>query len=59
MGSLSRYSDGLRAGLPKFDSRQGQDFSLVHNIQTGSGAHPASYPLVKGVLYPGGKAAEA
>jgi hypothetical protein len=28
----------------------GQDFSLHHNIQTGSGAHPASYPMDTGFI---------
>jgi hypothetical protein len=26
------------------------DFSLHHRVQNGSGAHPASYPMVPGVL---------
>jgi hypothetical protein len=47
-GLLSRYDNGLRAARPGFDSRQGQDFSLLHNVQTGSGAHPASYPMGTG-----------
>jgi hypothetical protein len=29
---------------PKFESQYGQVFSLLHVIQTGSGAHPTSYP---------------
>jgi hypothetical protein len=45
MGSLSRYSYGLRAGRPGFDSRQEIDFSLLHSVQTGSGAQPASHPM--------------
>jgi hypothetical protein len=28
----------------------GQDFSLLHNVQTGSGAHPASYPMSAGAI---------
>jgi hypothetical protein len=56
----SRYSDGLRAGRPKeFESRQGQDFSSLHSVQTGSGARPASYPTGIGGSFPGGKAAGA
>jgi hypothetical protein len=47
-------SDGLWAGGPWFDSRQMQDFSLLHSVQTGSGAHPVSYPIRIG-----GKAAGA
>jgi hypothetical protein len=36
--------DGLWAGWPKFDSGRG-DISLIHSVQTGSGAHQASYPM--------------
>jgi hypothetical protein len=36
-----------------------QDFSLLHNVQTGSGAHPASYPRGTGDSFLGGKAAGA
>jgi hypothetical protein len=32
-------------------------FSLLHIIQTGSGAHPASYSVGTGVSFPGGKVA--
>jgi len=31
--------------------------SLHHRFQSGSGAHPASYPMVTRVCLPGGKAA--
>jgi hypothetical protein len=37
----------------------GQDFCLFRVIQTGSGAHPASYPIGTGGSFPGGKAAGA
>jgi hypothetical protein len=33
------------------------NFSLHHRVQNGSGAHPASYPVVTGALYLGGKVA--
>jgi hypothetical protein len=33
-----------------------QDFSSSLCVQTGSGAHPASYPMGTGVPFPGGKA---
>jgi hypothetical protein len=33
------------------------NFSLRHNVQTGSGAYPASYPMGTGGPFPGGKAA--
>jgi hypothetical protein len=32
-------------------------FSLLHSVQTGSGAHPASYPMGTGFSFSGGKAA--
>jgi hypothetical protein len=38
----------IRAGRPGFDSRQGQDFSLLHSVHTGYGAHPAFYPMGTG-----------
>jgi hypothetical protein len=31
----------------------GQEFSLLYAVQTGSGAHPASYPMGKAALSPG------
>jgi hypothetical protein len=43
----------------EFDSRWGQEISLLHVVQTGSGAHPASYPMGTGGSFGGGKAAEA
>jgi hypothetical protein len=33
--------------------------SLRHRVQTGSGAHPVSYPVGTGGSFPGGKAAGA
>jgi hypothetical protein len=35
------------------------NFSLRHRVQTGSGAHPASYPMGTRGSFPGGKAAGA
>jgi hypothetical protein len=32
------------------------DFSLLHRVQTGSGAHQASCPVGTGRSFPGGKA---
>jgi hypothetical protein len=58
----SRYSDWLRAGRPRIRSssqKEGQKFSLLHSVQTGSEAHPASYPMGTGGSFPGGKAAAA
>jgi hypothetical protein len=39
----------------EFKSQQRQDFSPLHVVQTGSGAHPASYAIGRGVLSPGVK----
>jgi hypothetical protein len=55
VGIATRYGLDCRGSIP----RQGQDFSLFHGVETGSGAHPASYPMGTGDLFPGGKAAEA
>jgi hypothetical protein len=33
-----------QVGRPGYDFHQGQDFSLLYSVQTGSGAHTASYP---------------
>jgi hypothetical protein len=46
--------DGLRAGLPGLDSLQGQDVFPLHNVQTGAGAHPASYQVSAGGSFSGG-----
>jgi hypothetical protein len=35
------------------------NFLLLHRVQTGSGAHRASYPMGTGGYFPGGKAAGA
>jgi hypothetical protein len=52
---LSRYSDSLRAGWSEDQIPVGARFS--DPVQTGSGAHPASYTMATG-LFPGGKTAE-
>jgi len=44
-------SDLLRAG------RSGFGGSILHRVQTGSGAHPTSYPRGTGSSFPGGKVA--
>jgi hypothetical protein len=38
---------------------EAKNFSLHHRVQTGSGAHPASYPVGTRGSFPGGKVAEA
>jgi hypothetical protein len=49
---LSPYGKG-------FDSRKGQDFSLLSNAQVASGAHPEFYPTNTGVSFFWSKAARA
>jgi hypothetical protein len=39
----------------EFESRYGQEFSLLHVVQTGSGVHPTSYPTCIGGSFSGGK----
>jgi hypothetical protein len=34
---------------------RGKRFSLLHSVQTGSGAHPASYPMCTLGSFPGGE----
>jgi hypothetical protein len=40
-------------------SHLGQEFSLLHFVQIGFGAHPASYLMGIGGFFPGGKVAGA
>jgi hypothetical protein len=57
VGSATGYGpDNQRV---EFDSQSGQEFSLFHIIQTGFGAHTASYPMGTRGSFPGGKAASA
>jgi hypothetical protein len=54
----SCYSEGLRAGRPGFDCRQGQEiFFLLYSVLTDSEAHPASHPIATRGYFPGNKAA--
>jgi hypothetical protein len=46
-------------GLDGRGSAKARDFSLLPSVQTGCGAHPASYPMCTGGFFPGGKAAAA
>jgi hypothetical protein len=41
----------------QLESRWGQEFSLLHVVQTGSGAQPDSYPMCTVSFFPEGKAA--
>jgi hypothetical protein len=54
------YSAGLRAGwLEVRVPAEAGNFSLHHCVQTGSGAHPTSYPMGTKGSCPGGKAGGA
>jgi hypothetical protein len=55
-GMLGWNSERLLAGRPGFDSQKEQDIFLFSTVQTGSGAHPASYPVVNWGSSPEGKA---
>jgi hypothetical protein len=46
-------------GGVEFKSWQYQEFSLLRVIQTGSGVHPASYPMDTRGYFPKGNAARA
>jgi hypothetical protein len=50
---------GLDDGWVRVRVPMGQEFSLLHVVQTGSEAHPTSYPMGTGGSFPGGKAAGA
>jgi hypothetical protein len=56
LGSIvSDYGLDDRAIRVRFQAGA-NDFSCSLCVQTGSGAHPASYPMVTGGPFPGGKA---
>jgi hypothetical protein len=43
----------------EFESRYGQEFSLLQIVQTVSEVHPTSYAMGTGGSFPGGKAVGA
>jgi hypothetical protein len=47
--------DDRGVGVPS----PGRVKNFLHSVQTGSGAHPASYPVGTGGSFPGGKVAGA
>jgi hypothetical protein len=49
----------VSVGLSELEFQKGQGFYLFHSAQTGSRAHPASYPMSTGGYFAEGKAAEA
>jgi hypothetical protein len=59
-GIAQWYLAGLRAGWSLLRIPAGsRNFSLHHSVQTGSGAHPASYPMGTRYSFPGGEVAGA
>jgi hypothetical protein len=54
-GSEIGITTGWTTEGSEFESRQGQEFSLLHVVQTGSEVHTASYPMGTGALFPGEK----
>jgi hypothetical protein len=58
VGIALGYGMDDRGSRVRFRAEAG-NFSLHHRVQTGSGAHPPSYPMGTKGSFPGGKAAEA
>jgi hypothetical protein len=56
-GLAQQRATGWTAGV-RF-SVGARDFSLLHSVETASGAHPASYLMGTGGLFPWDKAAGA
>jgi hypothetical protein len=53
---VQRWATGLLRGVSSLGRG---NFSLHQSVQTGSGAHPTSYPMGNRGSFSGGKAAEA
>jgi hypothetical protein len=53
VGIVTGY--GLDDRGVEVESQYGQEFSVLHVIQTGSWVHPTSYPMGTGGSFPGGK----
>jgi hypothetical protein len=53
--SVERLATGWTTKGSEFETRWGQEFPLLSTDQTGSEAHPASYPMGTGGHFPGGK----
>jgi hypothetical protein len=59
VGELSGIVLGYRLDDQGFESRQALEIFLFTRVQTGTGAHLASYPIGTRGSFPGGKAAGA
>jgi hypothetical protein len=55
--SVQGLATGWTTEKSEFESRERYEFCLLHVVQTGSGAHPASYSMGNWALSPRGKAA--
>jgi hypothetical protein len=55
VGIATGYGLGGRETGVRFPAEARDCCSLFHSVQTGSGAHPASYTIGTGALSPGGK----
>jgi hypothetical protein len=56
--SVQRLATGwMTERRSEFQSRSGQECSFLHTVQTGCGAHTASYPMGTGDFFPGGNEA--
>jgi hypothetical protein len=49
---------GWKTEGSEFESPWGREFSLLHVVQAGSGAHPTSYPISTGGSFAGVKRKE-
>jgi hypothetical protein len=58
VGIMTGYGLNNRGSGFQFPAGAG-NFSILHCIQTGSGAHPMSYPMSTGVSFPGSTVARA
>jgi hypothetical protein len=55
--SIQQLATGSTTKGSEFESWWEQECSLLHVVQNGSGAHPASYPMGTEVFFPEDKAA--
>jgi hypothetical protein len=57
--SVQRLATGWTTEGSEFESRKGQEFYLLHVVQSGSGDNPASYSMGTEVSFPWDKVAGA
>jgi hypothetical protein len=50
--SVERLATGWTTEGSEFESRWGQEFLLLHVVETASEDHPASYPMGTGGCFP-------